>query len=725
MPFHNPYNFIPTPPGSPKRDHAPVGHNRYFSRHWSGRLRVTMTTVTPLLIPDAGSADEIFDQQHKTFPLRIGVDGKPYVAPSSVKGMLRAAFEAITNSRFGVFNQDKRLARRMPAPEGLSLVPARIEGDKIVIYQGTTSGLPTAGANGKWNVPGVQYAAWLPRYPRALTSTTGAVPHHGEQVHCWVELFQHHRWNRDTEAHQGDFQFWRVRAIANNAAGLGPPPAPTGSVPNWRADRARSSYHEPLSLPMKQIRGYVCIGNQNIKGKHDERVLFLDPSIRRIEIGLLDQHKTAWQDLISSYQSLHERELEERRRKGQAPEQYLGHEPGNTAYSRHVYSPGDRDLADGTLCYARIAQTNGVHVADALYPVMISRQLNAHSPSQLLDPSLHPAANIRQLSHADRVFGWVKQGADKQSGRLPVAYRGQLRIGPLTCTQHDAVEDFGIDGLPLANLSAPKPQQARFYVGDANGNPMPDGAGTGDAGFGYQSRGNRLRGRKVYPFHKGLAQDYWRNPLNQPGVSKEYIRVGGMRNSQNRSIRGWVRPNARFSFDVWVTNLSRIELGALLWLLQLPSDHHLSLGGGKPLGFGTVHLNIDWSQTELQNGDTITNRFRDLNLTAAEPIGEDADSTSTTIGYMRAMLKSYGAREQIPDDSGQVIGLFEDISFIKAFLRAASGHPDGLPTHYPRHTVDPHVQGENYRWFVANERGHKLALARLDTDPGLPLLGGN
>lgn len=40
-------------------------------------------------------------------------------------------------------------------------------------------------------------------------------------------------------------------------------------------------------------------------------------------------------------------------------------------------------------------------------------------------------------------------------------------------------------------------------------------------------------------------------------------------------------------------NLSAVELGALAWLLSLPKEHFFRFGGGKPLGFGSVRLDLE------------------------------------------------------------------------------------------------------------------------------------
>lgn len=132
----------------------------------------------------------------------------------------------------------------------------------------------------------------------------------------------------------------------------------------------------------------------------------------------------------------------------------------------------------------------------------------------LLHDSLRPAAAIDQLSPADRVFGWVKVDADKgpRSRGERVAARGLLRVGPVRCesSASDAAEDFTAPGVPLAILSAPKPQQGRFYVAQSpHGEAQRDGLSKRDAGY---SSGKGLRGRKMYPHQTSLPNGHWNNP---------------------------------------------------------------------------------------------------------------------------------------------------------------------------------------------------------------------
>ncbi len=352
------------------------------------------------------------------------------------------------------------------------------------------------------------------------------------------------------------------------------------------------------------------------------------------------------------------------------------------------------------------------------------------SPWSLLHETLLPAATMDQLSPADRVFGWVRADADRDGDRKPqgegVAARGLLRVGPVRCESSaaEAVESFPSPGVPLAILSAPKPQQGRFYVAKTgNGEAQEDELKKVDAGY---SAGKGLRGRKVYPHQRSLPGDHWANPaqdrtqrgVGRPARYQEYRRPQEagqeQRDDQNRSILGWVKPGAELTFDLHVHNLSKVELGALLWLLTLPDQHFLRLGGGKPLGFGSVSLTME--DCDVRTGKDLRARYKEWNTKPPQ-----SDPTEAAIRDFKAAL----CRAYPPPTPG---GHFADIPFIKAFLVACRGFEDDLPIHYPRATEDglpgpPSPDGESFKWFVANEKaGARYALNDLDEDQGLPTL---
>ncbi len=696
--FHNPYNFVPAPPRKPDHaelgDHAPAGHHRYLEDRYSGRLTVELTTETPLLLPDTARLQEEKDGTaagHKTFPVLCDprCPQKPYLSPTAVRGMLRAAYEAVTNSRFGVFRgHEDRLAYRMDARDGLAMVPARVENGALTLLMGATPSLPRyAERNGRmqWIVDGAMYAAWLKSYPTRRYK--GIKPKHRQKVSFWAL--------RKTHTNP-TFVYWQVLHVV--PFGEAQPPRPHQNA-RWFDE------------------GWACVTGRNIGRKHDERIFFHDPGTPKQQpLPLSDDWKRKWENLIRDYRREHEPALKARKKKGQKPSDWLGRNVGETAYSIHVYCDRETKLENGSLCYI-LYDHQGRPVGP--FPVIISRVLHRNSPLDLLPASLRPARTIGELSPADRVFGWVGQEGSSRTG--PTAWRGSLRIGATDCLGDDAVEDFGNTPVPLAILSQPKPQQARFYLArDEAGTPLADGAPKAQIGYG---EGRSLRGRKVYPHHRDLPTDYWKDPVShdatepvssgEPAFYREYLRAGRTRDRQNRSIKGWVKPKTTFRFDIQLGNLSEVELGALLWLLT-PDEtgpQFFRLGGGKPLGFGSASLRL--AAHELRSGKEMRERYRSLGAGGA--VLTDDDRAAAVAAFKRAV-------ESSAEDAGGTAPAFDQVPFIAAFLAAARGHDDGLPVRYPRLKpagsaagagVPPDPNGENFKWFGENERGQKRALPAL------------
>ncbi len=396
--FHNPYNFVPALPrdqvAGELGDRQPSGHSSYLPEHWSGRISVKLTTVTPLLIPDA--AEMADDDGHKTYPVRLGTDCKPYLPPTSIKGMLRSAYEAVTNSRLSVFEKhDARLAYRIPATEGTTAKPARVEQRENGLYIRILEESSCVGG-----------AAKLPRYEQR-----GRAPDKGERK---VAL----QYSGSTALPQHGA---RVRVELNRGK--------VTHIERWTED----------GLPSGDWKlGWVCVTGANIGGKQNERVFIQhdrDPAVK-----ITPSITELWENLIADYQKTHEKDLEKRERQDQDPSTYLGHKPGQTAWSRHVYDPNQCKLKEGILCYVELdsdSDLNNLKPSDviALQPVTISRRLYDKRPADLLPESLHPAVDISELSPADRVFGWVNQKnrKPKHASSNVNAYKGQLRIHSVQC----------------------------------------------------------------------------------------------------------------------------------------------------------------------------------------------------------------------------------------------------------------------------------------------------
>jgi CRISPR-associated protein (TIGR03986 family) len=651
--FHNPYNFVPVLPrdnanssNSDLGDRNPLehgmGHGVYHPNRWSGRIAVKLTTKTPLLIPDIFDKE---DEGHKTYPLRIGADGKPYLPPTSIKGMLRSAYEAVTNSRFSVFvKHSDLLVYRMEAKE-IGLIPARVEKE----IDGTLK-------------LHLMQAVKLPRYPKPIAySNSGdkasvpnrpklkskSTPQHGEPV--WVK-YNAKKVVTDIQTRDPNFS----------------------NPPNYNWEE-----------------GWVWVANQNIEGKKYERVFI---KIEKDENIPIDRNmRSMWQELIQNYKNEHIKGLKNRDEDGLAYDAYVDNEPVQTAFSRHIYEPDSEALKEGTLCYVEFGSDGKV---EALLPVTISRHFYKKTPNDILQDYLKPATKLDELSPADRIFGWVNQDTNGKG-----AYKGNLRVHSVKCGDDYSIQEFDSEGFSLAILGQPKPQQARFYVAkDKQGSPLPDGIDKQD---GYGSEAGGLRGRKVYPHHQGVD---WTNP--NEARNQEYRQ--DERSDQNRSIRAWVKGGTTFTFDLDVTNLSNVELGGLLWLLSLPEDHYHRLGGGKPLGFGSVRLEVDRNKTDLRKGADWKEFYSSLETVD----NSNSNKAEETIEAFKEEVKGiYGNSNN-----------FESVSFIKAFCQAATGFSDNKPIHYPRLAPKPDPEGKSFEWFVANERtgGRQMSLPSLTGDPGLP-----
>jgi len=247
-------------------DSAPADHGVFSPDRWSGCITVKLTTETPLLVPDAQHAEE--ENRHKTYPVRM-VGGKPYLSPTSVKGMLRSAYEAITNSRMGVFNEySVRPGFRTPPREGLKLVPARIELHSGSLRVRLLPGTSTIGQNGPG---GPMYAAFLETYDGAVR--LALLPAHGQRVWFQKRLEQHRR----------GFQFWRVTDMTTIPQ--------TGG--GW-------------------TEGYFFRSGPNADNKHYERIFFYTGNQQYV-CDLTPEVQAQWKALIGDYQKIHEEEMIRRR----------------------------------------------------------------------------------------------------------------------------------------------------------------------------------------------------------------------------------------------------------------------------------------------------------------------------------------------------------------------------------------------------------------------------
>ncbi|MDG4765298.1 TIGR03986 family CRISPR-associated RAMP protein [Solwaraspora sp. WMMD406] len=734
--FLNPYGFVPIPDRAglpePLRDGPPAGHDRYDAARWSGTIAVRITTRTPMLIPDHGRRAADGDGPDAPLPVRVDHAGRPVLAGSAVKGALRSAFEAVTNSRFGVFTgHDQQLAIRATADtSALQLCPAVVDevGDGTVRLQVIRKLQPTSHEGER-----VHPAAWLPRRlachrPGGCQGRTrhdeGPNPprcseRRGLEVDAWIYLARHHRRN---------FLFWRVAAYAEVREQVDGDRAVRARA--WaerardRAEQTRSRDSQHIAgQPLVRVRGVVHWTGSTFpaggRGKHDERLFVtdlldddgsveLEDSFVKVDESLV----AGWAAVVDSYDHAHDTEAHR-----------------EELYGGYVWDVKRwRTLHLWDTLYVEFDEGDNPR---GLYPAMIGRKPFPGAPVTSLPVSHRPATDRTLLSPADRVFGWVRQGREDDSR---VAHRGHLRVLP-----PEGDDAPGADSvyrlqrpLTLVTLNAPKPSQFLFYLGDRNGGPLGNPRRHPAEGFPAAEDVRRLRGRKTYLTHAEVlddaegAQAYWTppaeatDPPQRPRVGgrpryREYAAPAGAKPDVSTVVSSWVKPGSTFRLTLQVDNLSRVELAALLWLLSLPDGACLKLGLGKPLGFGAVRVEVDWADTRLFTGDRLLDRCRTLSLS---PAADDTDTPRRLATLYDGMLT-----QRMPEVRD-------------GFLNTAYGFV-GVPVHYPRYAAtgpDQEAQsaprGTTYDWWVANDkignqrdsrRGRRLSLGSAADPDSLPL----
>lgn len=682
--FLNPYNFVRTanPPHTSDPDTwllgrcAPPPHDRYIGL--TGKIECTLEAVTPLFVADPGALapKENDPKGHKTYrffryPSADPDNAEPAIPGTSLRGALRSIFEAATNSCYAHFDYDKRLSYHLAATEALKLVPARVEQDKggrwyLHLMTGTA-------ALNIQDRPERLYAGRVEQYEALSPGRRGKRPSDAPKKFAPVELGSlKHKDECWVIAEELKFPpVWNVLKVASSQQELG------GSR---------------LGRKQRILHGYLCITNQNIESKRFERFFFRETSSSSEAryVLLPDDVRTKYVELVRDYQERHAATIKRWENLDWNPKESPGKEAD---FSRFILE-AKADLQAGDLVYAKLIGTPQAPQVQYIVPVAVPRVGYERKIAQLLPPHLHKCTEYEELCPACRTFGWV-YGAEKDALELPIekrtAYAGRIRISHARLTNRAEVQPFAVR---LAILSSPKPTTTRFYLKPKEGSPR---SGIDDFRSGYDYEGNTLRGRKFYRHHGHAGdQEYW---LDR---TREYV-ARTEPSEQNRTLQDALPPGAKFTFSVDFENLAPVELGALLWSLQLEGEQFHRIGLGKPLGFGSIRISV----AGVFILDVVT-RYQSDKASGSEPAGEAAQEKLVQC-FKAAVSKAY-AKD------------FAQVGHIRDLLTLLSEPRLNLPIHYPRATMQPNKEGKNYEWFVGNNRRQRLVLELPEQEKGLPLI---
>ena len=275
--------------------------------------------------------------------------------------------------------------------------------------------------------------------------------------------------------------------------------------------------------------------------------------------------------------------------------------------------------------------------------------------------------DLRQLATidlADAIFGWVKQ--ETKDKKLPEKFDKQ-RAGRIFVT--DAMYEsskndiwYEKEALTPQILSEPKPSYFPHYLVQPNVDKLELKH--------YASQPvteTVIRGHKLY-WHKGSDPDFkLPKPKKVIGSTKK-VKVYDTQTTLIKPINKGVT----FKFDIYFENLSKVELGALMWVLDIAQDnrYRLKLGMGKPLGLGAVKIeptlylssrkqryqnlfdsNNCWEKAEMESNKDISDYVSKFETYMLEQLNHTRDFKNLCRVQMLLAMLSWSGLEDVENTS--------------------------------------------------------------------------
>jgi CRISPR-associated protein (TIGR03986 family) len=201
-----------------------------------------------------------------------------------------------------------------------------------------------------------------------------------------------------------------------------------------------------------------------------------------------------------------------------------------------------------------------------------------HSPLDLAPEGLRQYINNtgnEVIDIAEAIFGYIAEDG-RSTGRAGRVYFTDAECNP---NQESVWLSEGV--ITPQVLGSPKPTTFQHYLIQDKGKGHDPDDKRRLAHYGTPAPDETvIRGHKLY-WHKGKN-------LTTADIS-ERDPVDWSKDTQHTQIKP-VNAGVTFLFRVYFENLTEVELGALLWVLDLPEGHHHKIGMGKSLGLGSVAI---------------------------------------------------------------------------------------------------------------------------------------
>lgn len=192
----------------------------------------------------------------------------------------------------------------------------------------------------------------------------------------------------------------------------------------------------------------------------------------------------------------------------------------------------------------------------------------------------HVPKDIKEsgIDLVDALFGVPHASKASNGSMVSNSWATRLFFEDLTLSSSNY--DWQLFGVCIPKiLSAPKPTTIQHYLEQHDIKHQKQR-------HNWNTPGVNLRGYKLY-WHRKTPHDK-QSPYSW--LEKEGVEENDRTHIKMHNV---VKTGVKFSGRIRFENLTDVELGALLFVLQLPPGCALKLGMGKPLGLGSVQVQVD------------------------------------------------------------------------------------------------------------------------------------
>lgn len=722
--YHNPYHFIPikqvnSSDGLSVKDFPlaskHVTHACYYPNSYSGRIICRLTTKQPIFV----GANEL-RKPSKESPREISpfeLNNKPAIPASTLRGLISSIAEAASNSALRVL-EEKIYSYRQSMKQSLSAIGMIVieldengnqklddKGNPLYFLRPLT--LPTIKVEqGKPVV--------LPDIYKGMFKEPNLKVYIGSSKSIIKESFPYETFSFDNPKYYGfklekrtwinqyelpkdDFQRLDSKAKEYLLSQL--PKDNEMKLWDQIPETERSQYTRGI------LRVLGCYGKPSMPTKKYEIFIPYPEEAEKWNTFPISQ------EAIKRFYTLADERTEA---SDKDTSSLLPYEPKG---SKRNINPNDKKfrLKHGDLVYFKPANFGNSKIISEISLSSIWRtwiQTTSNQPIssykffERISPELLPFNPKRTiLTLAEQIFGFVETDKTNQKDSLLALasriYFSHANIqGIKKANSSEWLPDNrGLDNpylspITLKILDSPKPPSPAFYFKSSKGNS-------------YISKENLLpgnhhpQGRKVYLHHR--SQDIQSG--NEPWKSKAQANapqqdLDNCHFKQKTQVT-LLKPNSIFYFHIDFDNLSKQELGLLLYSLKPTPEFHHKIGMGKALGLGQAEINpvgifLVNRHKRYSSGGLFSPRYSDTWVDPSEILSDWPDKYSLEANNLNSnfidkddLLTEF--TKTMDKDIKKAIELIGDPNILK------------VRVHTPLVNGVTDDEKETFLWFVSND----------------------